>query len=231
MGRVPIANHGSDSLKRSFQRWPILSGINSTIERRPIGFGKDRREKRPGWPHIRQEIVDLVLQMAKKDPAWGFRRIQGALNDVGFHVCESTVANILKAKGIEPAPDRKRTGSWKTFLKAHCDVLATADFTTVKVWTKGVVMFYLLFVMELKSRRVELAGITTSPNELWMKQVGMNLTDCEGFLLGKQYLLLDRDTEFCAAFQRVLRRKGIEPNLLPLEAQPECPHSSGSYDA
>lgn len=96
-----------------------------------------RREKQQGRPRIRDEIVELVLKMAKDNPTWGYRRIQGALSNVGYHICESTVANLLKAKGIEPAPGRKRTGSWKTFLKAHWDVLASADFTTVEVWTKS----------------------------------------------------------------------------------------------
>lgn len=69
--------------------------------------------------------------------------------------------------------------------------------------------------MELKTRRVELAGITASPNEPWMKQVAMNLTDYEGILRGKQYLVIDRDTKFSATYQGVLRREGIEPKLLP----------------
>lgn len=72
----------------------------------------------------------------------------------------------LEPEIYTPAPDRKRTGSWRTFLKAHWDVLAAVDFTTVEVWTKGgLVTFYLLFVMELRTRKVHSAGITTSPHE------------------------------------------------------------------
>ncbi len=175
-----------------------------------------RREQRPGRPRVRQEIVDLVLHMAKENPSWGYDRIQGALANVGYHISDSTVGNILKSHGIEPAPDRKRTGSWKIFLKAHWDVLAAMDFTTVEVWTKGgLVTFYLLFVMELKTRRVHLAGITTSPHEGWMKQIAKNLTGFDGFLTGKQYLLLDRDTKFSVAFQRIFKDEGVEPLLLP----------------
>ena len=81
-------------------------------------------------------------------------------------------------------------------------MLAAVDFTTVEVWTKGgLLTFYLLFVMELKTRRVYLAGITTSPDGFWMKQVAKNLTDFGGLLLGKEYLLMDRDGKFCSAFQ------------------------------
>jgi putative transposase len=97
----------------------------------------DRKDKKPGRPRIRQVIVDLVLQFAKENPTWGFDRIQGELAKVGYHICDSSVGNILKAHGIEPAPTRKRTGSWETFLKAHWDVIAAIDFTTVEVWTKG----------------------------------------------------------------------------------------------
>ncbi|MFT5526622.1 MAG: putative transposase, partial [Pirellulaceae bacterium] len=92
-------------------------------------------------------IVDLTVRFAKENPSWGFDRIQGELTKVGYHICDSTVGNILKAHGIEPAPQRNCTGSWETFLKSHWDVLAAIDFTTVEVWTKsGLVTFYLLFV-------------------------------------------------------------------------------------
>ena len=103
----------------------------------------------------------------------------------------------MKQHGIEPAPIRQRTGSCKTFLKAHWDVIAAIDFTALEVWTKnGLVTFYLLFVMELKTRRMHFAGYTTSPQEAWMKQMARELTDCEdSFLKGKQYLTMDRDTQ------------------------------------
>ena len=146
----------------------------------------------------------------------GLRPYPRCLGHVGYRISDRTVGNILKAHGIEPAPDRQRTGSWKTFLKAHWDVLAAVDFTTVEVWTKGgLSTFYLLFVMELKTRKVHLAGITPSPHEQWMKQIAKNLTDFDGFLLGKEYLLLDRDGKFCAAFKQILRDEGMAPLPLP----------------
>ena len=82
--------------------------------------------------------------------------------------------------------------TWRTFLKAHWDVLAAIDFTTIEVWTRGgLVTFYLLFVMELKTRRVHLAGCTPHPNDVGMKQIARNLTDpMDGFLLGKRYALM-----------------------------------------
>ena len=165
----------------------------------------------------RQVIVDLVLRLAKENTSWGFDRIQGGLANVGFHISDTTVGNILKAHGIEPAPKRQRTGSWSTFLKAHWDVLAAIDFTTIEVWTKrGLVTFYLLFVMELKTRRVHFAGCTTNSHEAWMKQIARELTNCQdGFLNGKRYLLMDRDATFSAAFRDILEGEHVEPVRLP----------------
>lgn len=180
----------------------------------------NRKEKKPGRPRVRQVIVDLTVKFAKENPTWGFDRIQGELAKVCYPICDTTVSNILKAHGIEPTPTRKRTGSWKTFLKSHWDVIAAIDFTTVEVWTKsGLVTFYLLFVMELKTRRVHFAGCTTSPHEAWMKQIARELTNHEdGFLNGKRYLIMDRDTKFCESFRVFLQDEDIESVRLPPRA-------------
>ncbi len=106
------------------------------------------RKKKLGRPRIRQVIVNLALQFAKENPTWGCDRIQGEIAKIGYHICDTTVSNFLKSHGIDPAPDRKRTGSWATFLKSHRDVLAAINFTSVEVWTRNeLVTFYLLFVM------------------------------------------------------------------------------------
>ena len=114
-------------------------------------------------------------------------------------------------------PERKRQTTWRAFLKTHWEVLASIDFTTIEVWTKGgLVTFYLLFVMEISSRRVHFAGCTTNPREGWMKQIGKNLTDAfDGYLCGKRYLLLDRDTRYCEAFRDILEQAGVNCLRLP----------------
>jgi hypothetical protein len=89
--------------------------------------------KKSGRPRIRQVIVDLILRFAKENPTWGYGRIQGALSNVGYHICDQTVGNVMKKHGIEPAPDRKRQTTWKTFIKSHWEVLAAIDFTTIEV--------------------------------------------------------------------------------------------------
>ena len=85
---------------------------------------------------ISDDIRDLVLRLARENPRWGYDRIQGALANLGHAISDSSVANILKEHGIEPAPERKRHTTWKTFLRAHWDVLAAIDFTTVEVWVR-----------------------------------------------------------------------------------------------
>ena len=102
-------------------------------------------------------------------------------------------------------------------MKAHWDVLAAADFTTVEVWTRsGLITFYLFFVMQLKTRRVELAGVTTNPDGLWMRQMARNLTDAQdGFLQGTRYLLLDRDGKYSREFREIIETSGTTIIKLP----------------
>jgi transposase InsO family protein len=176
-----------------------------------------RRRKDVGRPPLSKEIVELVLRIARESPTWGYDRIQGALANLGHRISDTTVANILKIHGIEPAPDRKRQSTWKSFLEAHWDVLASVDFTTIEVWTKsGLVTCYLLFVMELATRRVHFAGLTANPDEGWMLQIARNLTDAEqGLLRGRKYLLMDRDTKFSEAFRVMLEQAGAKVVRLP----------------
>ena len=136
------------------------------------------KRRSPGRKRIMQAIAELTVRMAKENPRWGYTRIQGALKNVGHRVGRTTIANILKKNGIDPAPERGKRTTWSQFLKAHWNVLAAADFFTVEVWApRGLVTFYVFFVIELATRRIEIAGITPSPNEAWMMQIGRNLTD------------------------------------------------------
>lgn len=173
--------------------------------------------KKAGRPSTDKETVELLVRMAKENPTWGYNRIQGALANLGHEMSDTAIGNILKGHGIEPAPERKRQTTWKSFIKAHWDVLAAIDFTTIEVWTKsGLYTFYLLFVMELSTRRVRFAGCTRNPDEEWILQVGQNLTDSEdGFLKGKRYLLMDRETKYSEAFRSMMKGSDVEPVRFP----------------
>jgi len=187
--------------------------------RRLMAVKWDHSEKRQkiGRPRIRQVIVDLILRFANENPSRGYDRIRGALANVGSHISDTTMGSILKQHGIEPAPDRKCQTTWKTFIKAHGDVLAAIDFTTVEVWTKdALVTHYLLCEMELATRRVHFAGRTTSATEQWMKRVAINLTDSvDGFLLDKRSVLMDREAKFCASFRKILEAEDIKTVRVP----------------
>ena len=174
--------------------------------------------KRPGRPGIMAEISSLILRMATENPTWGYTRIQGALKNLGHGVARSTVAKVLKANGIAPAPDRP--SSWRTFLRAHWGAIAGADFFTSEVWTpRGLVTYYTLFVLDLRSRRVHVAGSTPTPDARFMAQAARRLTDAvDGFLAGHRILICDRDGKWTNEFRRIVEGSGIRVVLTPVQA-------------
>ena len=162
-------------------------------------------------------IEPLVLKLAGENRSWGYRRLAGALSNLGHTVSHQTVANILKRYGIAPAPERAKGLSWGEFIRSHLEVLAAVDFFTVEVWTAaGLTTYYVLSCMRVASRQVCIAGITTSPDQRWMEQMARNLSLAEvGFLSGCRYLLHDRDAKFCATFDAILEVVGIRAIRLP----------------
>ena len=171
----------------------------------------------PGRPPTTAEIRQLVVRMAVENRDWGYTRIQGALENLGHDVGRGTIATILGRHGIEPAPEWRKRTTWREFLKAPWDVLAAADFFTVEVWTAtGLTRYVVLFVIELATRRVHIAGITSDPDGAWVVQCGRHLTDpVDGFLIGKQFLLHDRDPLFTETFRDTLAATGVETVRLP----------------
>ena len=115
--------------------------------------------------------------MAQQNRDWGYRRILGALSNLGYRIARGTVANILKQHGMEPAPERNRKTTWKEFLSRHWELIVAADFFTIEVWTrKGLQRFLVLFFIELSTRKVQIAGIAPAANGLCMSQIARNLT-------------------------------------------------------
>jgi putative transposase len=147
----------------------------------------------------------------------GYRRIRGALSNLGHEIARSTIAAILQRHGIEPAPERSRKTTWKAFLARHWDMLVAADFFTVEVWTRrGLQRFLVLFFIDLATRKVEFAGIASVATGFWMSQVGRNMTNAgDGVLTGKRYLIHDRDPLFTAEFLQILEGAGVKSVKLP----------------
>jgi putative transposase len=170
----------------------------------------------PGRPRTAREIEALVVRMAEENRDWGYRRIEGALSNLGHELARSTIAQILERHGIEPAPERSRKTTWKEFLSRHWELIVAADFFTVEVWTRrGLQRFIVLFFIDLSTRKVEIAGVAQAANG-WMSQIARTLTDSEnGILTGKRYLIHDRDPLFTAEFLNMIADAGVESVKLP----------------
>jgi len=179
-------------------------------------FDGSRHRKSPGRPQVDPELEELVLRLARENRSWGYDRIQGSLKHLGYTISDQTVGNILKRHGLPPAPERKKTTTWKEFIRSHLDVLVATDFFTTEVWTWcGLVTYYLLFFSHVGSRRVHIAGLTPHPNESWMMQIARNETMAEwGFLKPGHYLIHDRDGKYCPAFPDIIDHAGV--NRVPL---------------
>ena len=191
----------------------LLAWHRKLIAQKYDGSGK----RDAGRPRKAGEIEALVVRMAEENRDWGYRRIQGALSNLGHELARSTIAEILQRHGIEPSPERSRKSTWKEFLTQHWELIVAADFFTVEVWTKrGLQRFIVLFFIELHTRKVEVVGIASKANRLWMSQIGRNLTDgIDGILNGNRYLIHDRDPLFTIDFLKMLKDSGVKSVKLP----------------
>jgi putative transposase len=179
--------------------------------------------RRPGRPPTRAEVRALVLRLARENPSWGYRRIQGELVGLGIKLAASTVWTILKEAGIEPAPKRLEQ-NWSEFLRAQAASILECDFLTVD--TLFLKRFYVLFFIELATRRVHLAGITTNPDGRWVTQQARNLLmQLEDEDVRPRFLVRDRDGKFTRDFDEVFRSEGIRVIRAPVRAPKARAHA------
>lgn len=158
---------------------------------------------------INEHLHDLVLRLARENDGWGYSRILGALKLLGHDISRASVRRILAEAGIEPAPNRGMT--WETFLKTHWAGLFASDFFHVEVLTlRGLVRYQVLFVIELATRRVEIAGVVKDAYGEWTQNMFRGLTFEDEFLAGATHLIMDRDSVFDAAVRRPLKDRGIK---------------------
>src|SRR5229473_7725882 len=182
--RVTLAEIGKRLGRRALREVACVARPDTILAwyRRLVAekFDGSRHRQYPGRPPVSAEVEALVVRMARENSGWGYDRIVGALANLGHHVSDQTVGNILRRHDIAPAPKRSQTTTWKEFIRRHMDVLAGTDFFTVEVLTwRGLVTYYVLFFLHLQTRRVTLAGITRHPTEEWMTQMARNAIDEE----------------------------------------------------
>jgi putative transposase len=172
--------------------------------------------RRPGRPATGAGVRALIVRLARENPGWGYRRIQGELAGLGVRIAASTVWSILRQAEIDPAP-RRSSESWREFLRAQASGIVACDFFTVDT-----VLFrrlYVLVFIELATRHVYLAGITANPTGEWATQQARNII--ETFVERTQpirFLIHDRDSKFTAAFDEVFRSDGIRTIRTPVRA-------------
>jgi len=190
-------------------------------------YDGSKQRNKPGRRRKPNEVRELVIRLARDNIGWGYTKIRDALRGLKIEIGRSTVANILQEAGIEPAPERNRKRTWKQFLRSHWETLYACDFFAVETLGMfGTVRIMVFFVIELRSRVVQIAGIRINPDGAWMTQIARNLVDpLDGFLRNATHLIHDRDPLFTKAWTSLLKSSGVKCVLIPAQS-PNCnPHA------
>jgi putative transposase len=168
-----------------------------------------------------------VLRLARENPSWGSRRIHGELLVLGIKVAASTVWDILRQAGIDPAPDRTST-TWASFLRFQADALLASDFfETVPLCGARL---YVLAVIEHATRRIRVLGATPHPTASWVVQAARNLVmDLEDAGSRARFLIRDRDGKFPGLFDAVLNDAGVAVELSGVQMPKMNASWSGGY--
>ncbi len=200
------------------KRWPSTFFVTPTTllrwHRRLVARRWTYPHRPPGRPSVDSEVRNLVVRLALENPTWGYRRIHGELVGLGHTLGASTVWSILHRAGIDPTPQRLGP-SWREFLHTQAKHVIACDFFTVDTITLA--RLYVLFFIEVDTRRVHVAGITTNPAGAWTTQQARNIIDR---FTGRdvRFLVHDRDAKFTAAFDTVFRSERIETLKTPARA-------------
>jgi putative transposase len=172
--------------------------------------------RRPGRPALDDELVALIVRLARENPRWGYQRIAGELVGLGFRVSATSVRRVLDRNGVFPTP-RRSGPSWRQFLRQQAHSMIACDFLCVD--TVALKRIYVLFFIELHSRRVHLAGCTAHPDGRWVAQQARNLIMTLDQQRGPtRFVIHDRDAKFSAAFDAVFETEGARVIRTPMRA-------------
>jgi transposase InsO family protein len=172
--------------------------------------------RRPGRPKVSREARELVLRLARENPRWGYQRIVGELHGLAVQISPTSVRRILAAAGLGPAGARNGL-SWRQFIRGQAQSMVACDFFTVD--TISLRRIYVLFFIELSTRRVHLAGLTEHPDGVSTAQQARNFA----FSLPErdrplEFLVRDNDGKFTRAFDTVFHAEGIRVIHTPVRA-------------
>ena len=166
------------------------------------------RPKRPGRPRPVRSVRSLVLRLARENPGWGYRRLHGELLVLGVKVAASTVWEILKEAGVNPAPERAAS-TWADFLCSQADALLACDFLETVTLTGA--RMYVFAVIEHANRQIRILGATAHPTASWVVQAAKNLImDLDDAGCPARFLIRDRDGKFPERFDAILADAGID---------------------
>jgi hypothetical protein len=167
-----------------------------------------------GRPPIPDQLQSLIVRLATENPRWGYQRIRGELLQLGCRVSASSIARVLRANGLQPAP-RPASTTWRSFLRRQAAGIVACDFLTVD--TVFLQRLYVLFFIQLHNRRVHLAGVTTNPTGAWVAQQARNLlATLEDDGTAVRFLIRDRDSKFTRAFDDLWRAVGAQVIRTPI---------------
>src|SRR5689334_8483021 len=198
------------------ERWPVFLVTPSTLlrwHRELVARRWTYRRAGRGAQGLAQQVIELVVRLARENPRWGYVRIVGECRKLGVRVSATSVRRILRRHGIRPAP-RRGGPTWTAFLRSQAAGMLGCDFFTVE--TVGLTRLYVLFVVELDRRRVHTTGITGHPTGEWVAQAARNLLmDLDERMFRFRFLVRDRDAKFTAAFDGVFAAAGVEIVKIP----------------